>query len=125
MKTHHIIESASKKRMMEVARQAADLSHVPYSGRKVGAAIISRNGVIYSGAAIEDKSGSVYRCAESAAIARLIAAGGERPVALTLYAPKESKAPCTDCMRLLREIAGEIPVYSITDAFLQEKAALL
>jgi cytidine deaminase len=123
MKTQLIIESAAKKRMLEVARLAADLSYVPYSGRKVGAAILSRNGVVYSGAAIEDNSGNVNRCAESAALAQLIAAGGERPVALMLYAPKESKAPCSDCMRLLKEIGGDIPVYSLSDAFLNEKAA--
>lgn len=109
--------------MIERAREASERSLVPYSGRAAGAALLCRNGTVYSGSVIEDSSGSIHRCAESAALAHFIASGGDAPVALTLYAPHEPKAPCTDCMRLLREIAGEIPVYSVTEALLKNKAA--
>lgn len=123
MKQSTIVASASRNRMIERAREASERSVVPYSGRPAGAAILSRNGVVYAGAVIEDASGSIFRCAESAALAHLVASGGDHPIALTLYAPHEPKAPCADCMRLIREIAGEIPVYSVTEAFLQQKAA--
>lgn len=125
MKPSQILASAARHKMIERAREAAERSVVPYSGRRTGAALLSRNGTVYSGSVIEDSSGSIYRCAEGAALAHFIAGGGEKPVALVLYAPYESKAPCTDCMRLLREIAGEIPVYSVTEALLKNKAASL
>lgn len=123
MKHETIIAAALRNRMIESARQASEHSLVPYSGRQTGAALLSRNGTVYSGAAIEDHAGTIFRCAESAALAQFISAGGDKPIALTLYAPKEAKAPCTDCMRLIREIAGDIPVYSVTESFLKERAA--
>lgn len=123
MKQQIIIPSFARDKMIESARQASERAVVPYSRRPVGAALLSRNGTVYNGAAIEDSSGTIFRCAESAALASFIAAGGDTPIALTLYASGEAKAPCTNCMRLIRELAGDIPVYSVTEAFLKEKAA--
>lgn len=91
---------------MEEARRAAQNSYSPYSGFKVGAALLLDNGAIVTGANVENVSYSLTICAERAALVRAIAEHGPqiriRAVAVANLNGAAS-TPCGACRQALGE----------------------
>jgi cytidine deaminase len=83
-------------------------AYAPYSGFRVGAALRTPSGAIFSGANVENASYPVGTCAEAAAIAAMIAAG-ERRIAeiLVLGAGDALVTPCGACRQRIREFARD------------------
>jgi cytidine deaminase len=88
-------------------------AYVPYSGFKVGAALRGADGVIHTGANVENASYSQTQCAEASAIGVMVAAGQTRIAAIAIVAEKlEHCPPCGGCRQRLSELASpETPVY--------------
>ena len=88
-------------------------AHVPYSGFRVGAALLGSNGTIHAGANVENASYSQAQCAEASAIGVMIAGGETGITAVAIVAEKlEHCPPCGGCRQRLSEFAdADTPVY--------------
>lgn len=101
-----------ERRMVQVARDARLRAHAPYSRFAVGAALLDEQGRLHAGANIENAAYPQGLCAEAAALAHLVMAGGQRVVAAVVVGQgAEPVTPCGGCRQKLREFAGaDVPV---------------
>lgn len=93
------------------ARAARRNAHAPYSGFRVGAAVLAR-GEVFRGANVENASYGLTICAERAAIAAAASAGARRLDAVAVASgTEEPTPPCGMCLQTLAEFAGpSLPV---------------
>lgn len=97
--------------LLEEARQALQKAYAPYSGFRVGAAMLCKSGAIYSACNVENASSGADICAERAAIARALASGEREFQAMAVVGDcDEPIAPCGICRQTLIEFGGEIDV---------------
>jgi xanthosine phosphorylase len=101
------------KDLFDAALGAFGNAHAPYSGFRVGAAVRSESGKIFAGANVENASYPEGSCAETGAIAAMVAAGEWRIVeALVLAAGERLCTPCGGCRQRLAELAApDVPVH--------------
>ncbi len=87
-------------------------AHAPYSGFKVGAALISVEGREHRGCNVENVAYPEGTCAEAGAIAAMIAAGDTRIAEIAVIADSPNPVPpCGGCRQKLAEFAdGDVPV---------------
>lgn len=105
------------KTLLEAAERAAENAYAPYSDFRVGAAILSEDGRIFTGCNIENASYGVTCCAERVALFTAVAAGARafRAIAVT-------HTPCGICRQALSEF-GDMDV--ITKSETKRLSALL
>lgn len=93
-------------RLFDAARAVRARAYVPYSGYKVGAALLDAEGRIHAAANVENAAYPQSQCAEASAIGVMIAAGGRRIRAVVVVAEGEHLVtPCGGCRQRLREFA--------------------
>jgi cytidine deaminase len=87
-------------------------AYAPYSGFAVGAAVLDEEGRVFAGANVENAAYPQSVCAEAAAIAAMVAAGGRRIAAIAVAGPDGPPCtPCGGCRQKIREFAApETPV---------------
>jgi len=90
---------------LAAARAVRKRAHAPYSGFKVGAAILDAKGAIYVGTNVENASYPEGICAEGAAIAAMVAAGG-RAIQAVVVVADPAPTPCGGCRQKLAEFGG-------------------
>jgi len=97
--------------LIEEATKALERSYAPYSGFRVGAALLAKSGEVYSAANVENASSGAAICAERAAIAKAVSEGEKEFEALAVVAETEEPvAPCGICRQNLIEFGEEIRV---------------
>ena len=103
--------------LLTSARQAMANAYAPYSGFKVGAAILADDGKIYTGANVENVSYPCGTCAEAGAIAAMVCGGGKKiAVILVVSGGKVLVTPCGACLQRINEFGGaETPVLLAND----------
>jgi homotetrameric cytidine deaminase len=100
------ISLAQQAELLAAAQQAAHQSYVPYSGFRVGAALLLENGSIVAAANVENASYSLTICAERSAVVRAIAQHGAplRIVAVAVTNLNNApSSPCGACRQVLAE----------------------
>ncbi len=104
---------ATPDALLQAADRAMRNAYAPHSGFKVGAALRTPDGSIYSGANVENASYPQGQCAETSAIGALIAAGEREIAAVAVVAEQVDVCPpCGGCRQRLAEFAQpETPVY--------------
>ena len=96
-------------------------AYAPYSGYKVGAALLCADGTVYHGCNIENASYSPTICAERTAFCKAVSEGKREFTAIAICGGKDGKIaglfpPCGVCRQVMREFCGEdFQVYLITD----------
>ena len=108
--------------LIEAAAAARQRAYAPYSGFKVGAALVSKAGKIYTGCNVENVSFGLTICAERAAIATAIAQGSQEFGAIAIVtAGKKPAIPCGACRQVLAEFNPNMKVIASTvDGKVQE-----
>lgn len=98
--------------LMARALAARERAHAPYSGFKVGAAVRDEAGAVHVGCNVENAAYPEGICAETAALAALVVAGGRRAVEIAIAGSGEQPVvPCGGCRQRLAELAGpELPI---------------
>jgi len=92
--------------LFEAARAARENAYAPYSGFKVGAALRSTGGAVFSGCNVENVAYPEGTCAEAGAIAAMIVAGESRIADVLVIADSpEPIQPCGGCRQKLAEFA--------------------
>jgi cytidine deaminase len=93
--------------LLRRAGQAARSAYCPYSRFRVGAAVLSADGRVFTGCNVENASYGLTVCAERVAIAAAVAAGVRRLVAVAVVAPgSEPTPPCGACRQVIAEFAS-------------------
>ena len=98
-------------RLIEEAAEAMKRAYAPYSGFRVGAALLTRRGKVYSAANVENASSGAAICAERAALAKAVSEGEREFEAMAVVADAEEPvAPCGICRQSLLEFGAAIKV---------------
>ncbi|MCB1357340.1 MAG: cytidine deaminase [Maritimibacter sp.] len=92
--------------LIEDARAVRENAHAPYSGFKVGAAIRTASGRVFTGVNVENAAYPEGTCAEAGAIAAMVAAGETRIAAVAVIGDgPEPVSPCGGCRQKIAEFA--------------------
>ena len=97
--------------LIAAAARARDNAVASFSGFKVGAAIQTAGGRIFTGCNIENASLGLTVCAERVALWKAISDGERAFTAIAVISGSEPPAtPCGACRQLLWEYCGDIPI---------------
>ena len=98
------------KDLVKAAREARELAYAPYSGFRVGSALRSRQGRIFTGCNVENSSYGLTICAERVAICKAVS-GGEREFEAIVVCAPGAPAPCGACRQFLYEFGPDLAVF--------------
>ncbi len=115
-----------KDELLTFAQKSMKNAYSPYSKFKVGAAILSNDGKIYSGCNVENIAFPSGSCAEQGAISAMINGGGTKIVALLVIADSQSLiTPCGNCLQKISEFADkDTPIYLANTSGIQKQLKL-
>ena len=94
--------------LVNKAYEAMQYSYSPYSGFKVGAALLCKNGNIYTGCNIENSAYSPTNCTERTAFFKAISEGERDFKAIAIVGGKDGEItdycyPCGVCRQVMAE----------------------
>lgn len=100
------------KLLMTKAQEARKNSYSPYSHFRVGAALLCKNGKIFTGCNIENAAYTPGNCAERTAIFKAVSEGERDFEALAIVGGKEGEtadfcAPCGVCRQVIAEFCNK------------------
>jgi cytidine deaminase len=96
----------TETRLLRAARAAATKAYAPFSKLKVGAAVLTANGRIFSGCNIENSSFGLTLCAERLAIFKAVSAGHRGIRAVMVHADTAKLTPpCGACLQVFNEFS--------------------
>ena len=100
------------EKLIEHAKEAMTHAYAPYSGYKVGAALLCADGTVYCGCNIENASFTPTVCAERSAIFKAVYDGHRDFVAIAVCGGKDGVItgafpPCGVCRQVMREFCDD------------------
>ena len=108
------------ERLVQLAKEAMTHAYAPYSGYKVGAALLCADGTVYQGCNIENASYSPTNCAERTAFFKAVYDGKREFSAIAICGGKDGVItglfpPCGVCRQVMREFCDtDFKIYMIT-----------
>ncbi|GAB6136919.1 cytidine deaminase [Halanaerobaculum tunisiense] len=100
-----------KEKLIEEARQTRKNAYTPYSNFKVGAALLTSTGEIFTGCNVENSAYGLANCAERTAIFKAVSAGHQEFEALAVVADTDQPtSPCGSCRQVISEFGPDIKV---------------
>jgi cytidine deaminase len=97
--------------LIEAAKKARSRAYSPYSGVKIGAAVLTADGAIFSGANIENASYGLSLCAERMAIFKAVSEGAGKILAIAVVGKsKDFTKPCGACRQVMVEFNPKMKV---------------
>ena len=109
----------SKEQLASLAIEAMKNAYSPYSGYKVGAALLCEDGTVYTGCNVENASFSATNCAERTAIFKAVSEGKKQFAAIAICGGKDGVIedvfpPCGVCRQVMREFCeDDFPIYLV------------
>lgn len=100
------LTDSQQQALLAAARQARGNAYAPYSNYPVGAAVLDEQGRIHAGCNVENAAYPEGLCAEAAALAAMVLAGGRQARAVLVAASGDAGnwiTPCGGCRQKLRE----------------------
>jgi cytidine deaminase len=86
-----------RERLLQSAREATRHAYAPFSHFKVGAALLTSDGQVFTGCNVENSSYGLTNCAERTAIFSAVAHSGPRLIIRAIAVVNDQKAPCSPC----------------------------
>jgi cytidine deaminase len=109
--------------LVEAARRAREMAYAPYSEYKVGAAVLTGDGSVYTGCNVENASYPASICAERVAITKAISEGQRDFLAIAVITGNGG-FPCGICRQVMFEFGPEMLVFiADTEGILAECTA--
>jgi len=104
----YLLTEPQKLALLQAARSAQLKAYAPYSKFRVGAAVLDDLGHIHAGCNVENAAYPEGLCAEAAALAAMVLAGGTQVRAVLVVGPGGQMnsgwiTPCGGCRQKLRE----------------------
>lgn len=104
-------EKTVLEELIRSAKAVREHAHAPYSHFKVGAALRSQDGLIFSGCNVENATYGLTVCAERVAIFKAISEGVTMFTHIVVVAATDTLTPpCGACRQIIWEFCGNIPV---------------
>jgi cytidine deaminase len=98
-------------KLVKEAKKARKKAYTPYSKFKVGAAVLSGDGKIFTGCNIENASFGLAVCAERVAIFKAISEGSSKFEAIAVIGDTDKPcSPCGACRQVISEFGEDIPL---------------
>lgn len=110
----------TKEQLASLAKDAMEKAYSPYSGYKVGAALLCKDGSVYTGCNVENASFSATNCAERTAFFQAVSEGKREFSAIAICGGKGGNIeglfpPCGVCRQVMREFCeDDFEIYLIT-----------
>jgi len=100
------------EKLVQAALKVREKAYAPYSNFKVGAALLSKSGTIYSGVNVENSSFGATICAERNALFNAVTNGDLEFDAIVIASNLNGKAvyPCGMCRQVLSDFSKEMNV---------------
>jgi cytidine deaminase len=97
--------------IIKAATETREKAYAPYSRFKVGAALLTEDGKIYTGCNIENASYSHTICAERVAVFKAVCAGAKSFQAIAIVTELDDPAsPCGACRQVLAEFSEDMKI---------------
>jgi len=105
-------DSDRSKPLVEAAALARKNAYSPYSGVKIGAAVLTKKGRVYSGCNVENSSYGLSCCAERTAIFNAVSEGHRDIEAIAVVGESEEfTSPCGACRQVMIEFNPRMKVF--------------
>ena len=100
------------EQLLSLAKEAMLHAYAPYSGFRVGAALLCADGTVYQGCNIENAAYGPTNCAERTAIFKAVYDGHREFTAIAVCGGQDgnitaSCPPCGVCRQVMREFCGD------------------
>lgn len=102
----------TKEQLATMAKEAMEKAYSPYSGYKVGAALLCKDGSVYTGCNVENASFSATNCAERTAFFKAVSEGKKEFAAIAICGGEDGEIegvfpPCGVCRQVMREFCED------------------
>ncbi|HAS73509.1 MAG TPA: cytidine deaminase [Clostridiales bacterium UBA8960] len=98
-------------KLIEKAYEAMEYAYAPYSNFKVGAALLTESGLVFTGCNVEIASFGATNCAERTAIFKAISEGEKSFKAIAVVSSsRDFTYPCGICRQVIVEFAKNIDI---------------
>ena len=104
-----VSESNNMAALIEQARAVREQAHAPYSNFKVGAALVTKDGRVYTGCNVENSSYGLSICAERVALFKAISEGVREFTRIVVIADTPAGMPvrpCGACRQVISDLMG-------------------
>ncbi|NLI96742.1 MAG: cytidine deaminase [Synergistaceae bacterium] len=97
--------------LLEAAREGRCRAYAPYSGFRVGAAVLTADGRVHVGCNVENASFGLTVCAERIALFSALSAGAGKPLAVGVAGKDGIPCfPCGACLQVMAEFNPELAI---------------
>ena len=105
-----MINIEQKKELAALAAEMRSRSYSPYSHYAVGAALLTKNGRIFTGCNIENAAYPVTICAERTAMFKAVSEGDRDFEAIAIATEDGQGYPCGSCRQVMAEFSLDMQV---------------
>ncbi|KAF2959682.1 cytidine deaminase [Thermotoga sp. 38H-to] len=99
------------EKLVKMALEARKKAYAKYSGFRVGAALLTKGGKIYTGVNVENSSYGLTVCAERVAVFKAVSEGEREFMAIAIASDSPDKTtPCGACRQVLYEFSDDLDV---------------
>ena len=105
-----MINDEMKQELGRLAAEMRSRSYIPYSHYAVGAALLAKDGRIFTGCNIENAAYPVTICAERTAIFKAVSEGAHDFEAIAVATEDGQGYPCGSCRQVMAEFALDMDV---------------
>ena len=109
------LSSEDRQKLVDAAVKARLQAYAPYSHYSVGAAVLTRAGLIYTGCNVENAAYPTTMCAERVAVFTAVAQG-QRVIDAIVVATSNGGSPCGSCRQVLAEFGLDTLVICIDES---------
>ena len=100
------------KELFRMAVKASENAYVPFSNFHVGAALLTKDGQVYTGCNIENSSYGATICAERTAMVKAVSEGVREFEAIAIAGNGGTSWPCGICRQFMFEFSEDMRVIS-------------
>ena len=96
--------------LFRMAKDASNNAYSPYSNIKVGAALLTKDGKIYTGVNVENSSYGATICAERTAFTKAVSEGEREFYKIAIGGSIKNLVPCGMCRQFMSEFGTDIEI---------------
>ncbi|XP_012939930.1 cytidine deaminase [Aplysia californica] len=107
------MEASEIQSLIAKSREALTFAYCPYSKFKVGAALLTKEGKVFTGCNVENVSYPLCICAERTAIVKAVSEGYRefKAMAIATELPDTFASPCGACRQVLLEFGSNYDIF--------------